>query len=136
MRDAAMTDRQKIAKLFMVWTLGLAVLFGSPALSLAAPKRAGGIYCDGPPAQLPPGKRCPKDFELTNLNAKDGSCVAYCCRDTQDGKLDCSARPVGLVSRPGGFRAPQGGVIGPVTPSQPPVAPGVQPPVTPGQKQR
>jgi hypothetical protein len=135
MREPPLIDRQGIVKHFMVWTLVLAVLFGSPAVSLALKPKAGGIYCDGPPAQLPPGKRCPKDFELTNLNAKDGSCVAYCCRDTQDGKLDCSARPVGLVSRPGGFRAPQGGVIGPVTPSQPPVAPGVQPPGGTLQKQ-
>ena len=30
MRKAPLTDRQKIAKLFMGGTLGMAVLFGSP----------------------------------------------------------------------------------------------------------
>ena len=83
-----------IVRALVVGTLGLAVLVGSPAVSLALKPKAGGIYCDGPPAQLPPGKRCPKDFVLTNLNRQDGTCVAYCCRNTPDGELDCSARPV------------------------------------------
>ena len=40
MREPPLTDRQRILKVFVVWTLGLAVLVGSPAISLARPKKA------------------------------------------------------------------------------------------------
>ena len=47
MREPPLTDRRKTVKLFMGWTLGLAVLVGSPALSFAEPNpiRPPGCQC-------------------------------------------------------------------------------------------
>ena len=61
MREAPRIDRQRIVKGLVVGTLGLAVLFGWPAVSLALPK-AGGRECNGPLDHLPPGKMCPEGF--------------------------------------------------------------------------
>jgi hypothetical protein len=46
-REPPLTDRQRSVKHFMVWTLGLAVLVGSSALSFAEPKpmRPPGCQC-------------------------------------------------------------------------------------------
>ncbi len=122
-----------IVKVFVVGTLGLAVLFASPGVSLALPK-AGGVECNGPLDHLPPGKMCPKDFAETNLHRQDGTCEVHCCRDTPDGKLDCSAPPVDAK-----LKAPRS--IRPNLPAtiyEPPTSPpvGPRPPVTPGQMQR
>ena len=46
MRGTRLTDRQRIVKVFGVWALSLAVLFGSPALSLAErPQIPVATYC-------------------------------------------------------------------------------------------
>jgi len=115
-----------IVKGFVIGTLGLAVLFGSPAVSLA--KLAGGVYCLGL-AQLPPGMNCPTGTERTTVHAEGGGCVMLCCKDNLDGRtMDCSANPVRIGADalrnvlPGGTLAPPEkvrprGVKPPVTPS-------------------
>lgn len=57
MREAPLTDRQRIVKLFVVWILGPAVLLGSPAVSLA-----GGFQALSPPPGLSFEKTQPVDF--------------------------------------------------------------------------
>ena len=87
-----------IVKGFVVGTLGLAVLFGSSGVSSAAQKLAGGNFCtQGPPAQLPPGKKCEQGYEATNLNQEGGGCVVLCCKDNSNGTtINCTGQVVDL----------------------------------------
>ncbi len=93
-----------IVKVFVVCALGLAVLFASPAVSLAAQK-VGGNYCsEGPPEHLPPGKRCPYGSKETNQNkCLDKSCpgcVVVCCIGDADGNITSCGDPVSVGADP------------------------------------
>jgi len=123
-----------IVKVFVVWTLGLTVLFGSPALSSAAPPIAAVTYCGCTCWYSGAGgKTQSKGMTFTT----DRSCSIYsgqtCYCDDQrcyreynaaaryKGALyDCKSTPPLIQSEPPA-PVPPGGV-------RPPVAPGVQPP--------
>ena len=45
MTEGPPTDGRRIVNVFVVWTLGLVVLFGSPALSVAAPPTPVATFC-------------------------------------------------------------------------------------------
>jgi hypothetical protein len=135
---------------FVVGTLGLAVLFGSPGTSLARQKK---------PIIKKMGCQCLCQYTDSKGDAKYGSNVEW-LDDGNDGKncsyfgsrpWSCDVPGVGPVSGhlarcktaaapatkatgTGAVQGAQEGVIGPVVPSQPRVAP-VKPPVGPLQKQ-
>jgi hypothetical protein len=122
MRAVPLTDRQRIVKLFVVWTLGLAVLFGSPAVSLA-----GGFQALSPPPGLSFEKTQPVDFswspelyavryrlEVTDKNGQE--VVSALLQQGTTGyraalALRESARRAPAVARPRGERERRGGAF-------------------------
>ncbi len=79
-----------IVKGFVVGTLGLAVLFGSYAISLAEPKAGANNCTQGPPQHLPPGSYCPEEYgyKETSLDNPNGpGCVVLCCKGDAGGNI-------------------------------------------------
>ena len=138
-----------IVKGFLVWTLGLAVLVGSPALSFARakkPKAKMGCTCNCQYIDSKGDAHISGSVWLDDGN--DGkNCPFFAsrtwdCYDPQAGVVSghlagchSAPQPAAKVSGSGAVQRPQGGVIGPVTTTQPPVGPR-QPQVVPGLKQQ
>ncbi len=93
-----------IAKVFVVGTLGLAVLVGSPAVGFAAMKAGANNCSEGPPEHLPPGKHCGPGYKETSLNkCLDKSCprcVVVCCKGDADGNITSCTDPVSVGADP------------------------------------
>ena len=126
-----------IVKGFVIGTLGLAVLFGSPALSLAAMKAGGNNCSEGPPEHLPPGKHCGPDYKETSLNkCPDKSCpgcVAVCCKGDADGDITSCVDPVSVKLDP--LRNVRPNLPATIYVPSAPVSPGgPRPQVAPSQK--
>ncbi len=70
-----------IVKVSVVGTLGLAVLFGSPAVGLAEPKAGANNCTQGPPQHLPPGSYCPEEYGSIRRQALTTQMApaAWCC---------------------------------------------------------
>ena len=125
------------AKLVLV-----AALFGVVGLAVppagAKPPKIVLNGCTMEQVQSPEGRKCDAKSTQDLLAGRAIHQVVctisgmYCCQKGEDGRLT-NCEKISAVRSPGGLRAPQGGVIGPVVPSQPRVAP-VKPPVGPLQK--
>jgi hypothetical protein len=119
MREPPPIDRQRTMKDFMVWTLVLAVLFGSQALSFAEPKPI-----------RPPGCQCACWYTDADGTVKKG--VTFVPRPDEKSctPLFIRGRGVPCKDKAGkehlGTRWANCKFIGRITL---PVAPGVQPPV-------
>ena len=125
-----------IVKGFVVGTLGLAVLFGSPGVSLAVKKKLSGRnWCDpGIPApQLPPGKFCTGGREPTPLNGETG-CEVWCCQDNP-GCETMSCQPPGGVGALRNGLPRTGGMMQIEPPAPVPLGGLRKLPVAPGQLQ-
>ncbi len=134
MKEAPLTDRQRIVKVFVVWTLGLAVLFGSLAVSSAG----------RPP--IPVVKYCGCTCWYTGAGGKttsmqvtfttDKSCSIY-------NRQTCYCDGQTCYSKYNAGAWYKGELIGckntlPVKQAEPPANPppgGTRPAVTPGMKQ-
>jgi len=118
MRELPLLDRQRIMKEFMVWTLGLAVLVGSPALSFAEPKPI-----------RPPGCQCACWYTDADGTVKKGVTFFPRPNDTSCTHLFVRGSGVPCKDKAGkehlGTRWANCKFIGRITL---PVAPGVQPP--------
>jgi len=117
MGQVPLSDRQRIGKRLMVWTLGLAVLFSSPGISLAQrPPISVAAYCE-----------CTCWYTGGSVQATfiaDGSCSTYdrrtwTCKDkagrSHKGELRACKRATGVLQGeppatvpPGGARPPAG----------------------------
>ena len=89
MRQPSLTDRRKIMKVFVVWTLALAVLVGSPSLSFAEPKGANAICRCTCTYRGDDGKM---HSQITELSGNGLSCVInpntnHCTGVESDGTL-------------------------------------------------
>lgn len=122
----------------------VAALFGVVGLAVTPasgkPKKIVLNGCTQEQVDSPQAKECSARGDadlLANKPIHQPVCTIsgmYCCAKGDDGRTtDC--KKISAVSTPGGLRAPRGGVIEPVTPSQPPVGPR-QPLVVPGLKQQ
>jgi len=141
-----------IVKVFVVWTLGFVMLFGSTGVSLALPKIQGGhSYCQCSCRNATGfadltwekvascglnGRAC--SFNNSNAggqlqSGKLDSCMN--CTGDANGGLDCTAA---MTLQPGQLAPPQGGTMLP--PNSPPplpptrpgtVAPGMRAPIMP-----
>jgi len=90
MREPPLIDRQRAMKHFMVWTLGLALLVGSPALSFALQQKDPVVNC----------KRISVDRFLCVINGKE-----YLCPSEQKTPKGCT---VHITQPPGGVGVPKG----------------------------
>ena len=120
MREPPLIGRQSIVKVFVVWTLGLAVLFGSPPLSFAGPKLL-----------RPPGCQCTCWYADAGGTMKEGKTFVPRPNETSCTPLLVRGRGVPCKDRAGkeylGTRWANCKFIGGMTL---PVAPGVQPPAS------
>ena len=92
-----------IVKGALAGTMGLAVLFGSPAVSSAEPKAGQNNCTKGGPVHIPSGSHCPEDlgYKETALDDPNGpGCVALCCKGDAAGKITSCVNPVSVKLDP------------------------------------